>query len=38
MSLHKHRSRWITRENSRLPQRAFLRETGFDDVDMGKYL
>ena len=36
MSLHKHRSRTITRGRSRLPQRAFLRATGFDDADMDK--
>jgi dihydroxy-acid dehydratase len=34
MSLHKHRSRLITNGKSRLPQRAFLRATGFNDEDM----
>ena len=36
MSLHKHRSRIITQGRSRLPQRAFLRATGFDDAAMEK--
>ncbi len=36
MSLHKHRSRLITEGRSRLPQRAFLRATGFDDAAMDK--
>jgi dihydroxy-acid dehydratase len=36
MSLHKHRSRLITQGRSRLPQRAFLRATGFDDSSMEK--
>ncbi|HTR01333.1 MAG TPA: dihydroxy-acid dehydratase [Candidatus Acidoferrum sp.] len=36
MSLHKHRSRTITDGRSRLPQRAFLRATGFDDAAMAK--
>ncbi len=36
MSLKKHRSRVITRGDSRMPQRAFLRATGFDDAAMEK--
>jgi dihydroxy-acid dehydratase len=36
MSLHKHRSRIVTQGRSRLPQRAFLRATGFDDAAMEK--
>lgn len=36
MSLHKHRSRMITDGLSRLPLRAFLRATGFDDKSMQK--
>jgi len=36
MSLKKHRSREITRGDSRMPQRAFLRATGFDDAAMEK--
>ncbi len=36
MSLHKHRSRMITQGLSRLPLRAFLRATGFDDKSMAK--
>jgi len=36
MSLHKHRSHIITKGRSRLPQRAFLRATGFDDAAMEK--
>lgn len=36
MSLHKHRSRSITHGRSRLPQRAFLRATGFDDAALEK--
>jgi dihydroxy-acid dehydratase len=35
-SLHKHRSHLITEGRSRLPQRAFLRATGFDDTSMKK--
>ena len=38
MSLKKHRSRVITRGDSRMPQRAFLRATGFDDAAMEKSL
>jgi len=36
MSLKKHRSRVVTRGDSRMPQRAFLRATGFDDAAMEK--
>ena len=36
MSLKKHRSRVVTRGDSRMPQRAFLRATGFDDAAIEK--
>lgn len=36
MSLHKHRSRFITEGLARAPQRAFLRATGLDEHDFDK--
>jgi dihydroxy-acid dehydratase len=36
MSLHKHRSRFITEGLARAPQRAFLRATGLDERDFAK--
>ena len=36
MSLHKHRSRFITDGLARAPQRAFLRATGLDERDFDK--
>jgi dihydroxy-acid dehydratase len=36
MSLHKHRSRFITEGLARAPQRAFLRATGLDESDFLK--
>jgi dihydroxy-acid dehydratase len=36
MSLHKHRSRFITEGLARAPQRAFLRATGLDERDYDK--
>jgi dihydroxy-acid dehydratase len=36
MSLHKHRSRFVTEGLARAPQRAFLRATGLDERDFGK--
>jgi dihydroxy-acid dehydratase len=38
MSLHKHRSRFITDGLARAPQRAFLRATGLADADFEKSL
>ena len=36
MSLHKHRSRFVTDGLTRAPHRAFLRATGLDDADLQK--